>query len=74
MTASVTACRWSQEGLVGRVDAVTAKAARVRLITDPNMVVNVLESLNEAQLTGSLTGISSRYGFAGCAAKNGEWC
>jgi len=48
----------TQEGLVGRVDAVTAKAARVQLITDPNMVVNVrLESLNtEAQLTGSLTG------------------
>ncbi len=46
------------QGLVGRVDAVTAQAARVQLITDPASVVNVrLQSIEqEAQLAGSLTG------------------
>lgn len=48
----------TDQGLVGRVDAVTAKAARVELITDPGSVINVkLESLGvEAQIAGSLTG------------------
>jgi rod shape-determining protein MreC len=48
----------TNQGLVGRVDAVTAKAARVQLITDPGSVVNVkMESLGKgAQLSGSLTG------------------
>jgi rod shape-determining protein MreC len=48
----------TNQGLVGRVDAVTAKAARVQLITDPGSVVNVkMESLGkDAQLSGSLTG------------------
>ncbi len=46
------------QGLVGRVDAVTAQAARVQLITDPASVVNIrLQSMEqEAQLVGSLTG------------------
>lgn len=48
----------TDQGLVGRVDAVTAKAARVELITDPGSVINVkLVSLGvEAQIAGSLTG------------------
>lgn len=46
------------EGLVGRIDAVTANAARVQLITDPNSAVNVtLPDANvDAMLTGSITG------------------
>ncbi len=48
----------TQQGLVGRVDAVIASAARVKLITDSTSVVNVrLKSAEiEAQLYGSLTG------------------
>ncbi len=48
----------TQQGLVGRVDAVIASAARVKLITDSTSVVNVrLKSAGtEAQLYGSLTG------------------
>ncbi len=48
----------TEQGLVGRVDAVTANAARVQLITDPGAVVNVrLESSKaEAQITGAITG------------------
>lgn len=48
----------TQQGLVGRVDAVTATAARIQLITDPNSVVNVKlqESNAEGQVTGSITG------------------
>jgi len=48
----------TQQGLVGRVDAVIAGAARVKLITDSSSVVNiVLQSAGiEAQLLGSLTG------------------
>lgn len=48
----------TDQGLVGRIDAVTATAARVELITDPGSVVNVrLESTgNEAQIQGSVTG------------------
>lgn len=45
------------EGLVGRVDAVTATAARVQLITDPNSSVNVRiqPSDTTAVLSGSIT-------------------
>jgi rod shape-determining protein MreC len=48
----------TQQGLVGRVDAAIAGAARVKLITDSTSVVNVqLQSAEvEAQLLGSLTG------------------
>ncbi len=46
------------EGLVGRVDAVTASAARVQLITDTGAAVNVHlpESGADAILVGSVTG------------------
>jgi rod shape-determining protein MreC len=45
------------EGLVGRVDAVTANAARVQLITDPDSNVNVRlqPSDSTAVLLGSIT-------------------
>ncbi len=48
----------TQQGLVGRVDAVTATASRVQLINDPASVVNVLlKSVGaDAQLVGSVTG------------------
>lgn len=48
----------SSQGLVGRVAAVTAGAARVQLITDPASAVNVRvqPSGAEAMLTGSITG------------------
>lgn len=51
----------TQQGLVGRVDAVTASAARVQLISDPASVVNVrLQTKNvEAQVIGSITGVIS---------------
>jgi len=48
----------TQQGLVGRIDAVIGGAARVQLITDPGATVNI--SLQNAGadgvLTGSLTG------------------
>jgi rod shape-determining protein MreC len=46
------------QGLVGRVDAVVANAARVQLITDPGSGVNVRLSKSgvEAIITGSITG------------------
>jgi len=48
----------TQQGLVGRVDALIASAARIKLITDSTSVVNIrLKSAGiEAQLHGSLTG------------------
>jgi rod shape-determining protein MreC len=48
----------SQQGLVGRVAAVTAGAARVQLITDPGNSINIRiqPSGAEAALTGSITG------------------
>jgi rod shape-determining protein MreC len=48
----------TQQGLVGRVDAVTAGAARLQLITDPGSTVNVrLQSTQtETLLKGSITG------------------
>lgn len=48
----------TQQGLVGKVDAVTASAARIQLITDPGSVVNVRlqNQTADAQITGSVTG------------------
>ena len=48
----------TEQGLVGRVDAVIGSAARVQLITDPTSAVNVrLERADrEAVLTGTLAG------------------
>jgi rod shape-determining protein MreC len=48
----------TNQGLVGRVDAVIADAARVQLITDPASTVNIrLENAEvEATLSGSVTG------------------
>jgi rod shape-determining protein MreC len=47
----------TQQGLVGRIDAVMANAARIKLITDSTSVVNVfLQAADtEGQLYGSLT-------------------
>lgn len=46
------------EGLVGRIDAVTANAARVQLVTDPGSAVNVRlpDAEADGMLTGSVTG------------------
>lgn len=48
----------TEQGLVGRVDAVIADAARVQLITDPVSAINVrLQNSDiEAILSGSVTG------------------
>ena len=48
----------TDQGLVGRVDAVIADAARVQLITDPASRVNVRlqNAETEASLVGSVTG------------------
>jgi rod shape-determining protein MreC len=48
----------TDNGLVGTVDAVTAGASRIQLITDPASVVNIqLENTGtEATITGSITG------------------
>lgn len=48
----------TDQGLVGRVDAVISSAARVELITDPASVINVrLEKTGrEAQLIGTISG------------------
>jgi len=48
----------TEQGLVGRVDAVISNAARVQLITDASSVINVVlkESEAEGVLTGSVTG------------------
>ncbi|HEX2698510.1 MAG TPA: rod shape-determining protein MreC [Anaerolineales bacterium] len=48
----------TNEGLVGRVDAVIADAARVQLVTDPASSVNIhLKDANtDAMLIGSVTG------------------
>jgi len=48
----------TDQGLVGRVDAVIADAARVQLITDPASSVNVRlqNAETEASLVGSITG------------------
>jgi rod shape-determining protein MreC len=46
------------QGLAGRIDAVTASAARVQLIIDPGSAVNVRlpDSGADAMLVGSITG------------------
>jgi len=48
----------TNQGLIGRVDAVIADAARIQLITDPASSVNVLlqNAETEASLVGSVTG------------------
>jgi len=48
----------TQQGLVGRIPAVTANAARIQLITDPASTVNVRLQPSGAQavLTGQITG------------------
>ena len=48
----------TNQGLIGRVDAVIANAARVQLITDPNSAVNIrLQNADtDAILIGSVTG------------------
>lgn len=48
----------TDQGLVGRIDAVIADAARVQLVTDPASLVNVrLQNAEvEATLSGSVTG------------------
>ena len=48
----------TNQGLIGRVDAVIADAARVQLITDPASSVNVRlqNAETEASLVGSVTG------------------
>jgi rod shape-determining protein MreC len=48
----------TQQGLVGRVDAVTASAARIQLISDAGAAVNVrIQNKNvDAQIRGSVTG------------------
>jgi rod shape-determining protein MreC len=48
----------THQGLIGRVDAVIADAARVQLITDPASSVNVRlqNAETEASLVGSVTG------------------
>lgn len=48
----------TSQGLVGRVSAVTALAARVQLITDPGSFINVRLKQSEAEgvLTGQITG------------------
>ena len=48
----------TQQGLVGRVDAVVAEASRVQLITDLNSAVNITlkNSKTDAVLVGSING------------------
>jgi rod shape-determining protein MreC len=48
----------TDKGLVGRVDAVIAEAARVQLISDPGSEVNIIlpSSNTEAILVGSMSG------------------
>lgn len=48
----------TQQGLVGRIDAVTAGAARVQLITDASSAINVYlkSSDTDGLLSGSITG------------------
>ena len=48
----------TQQGLVGRIDAVVANASRVQLISDAESVVNIhLQNAKvEGQIIGSITG------------------
>jgi len=65
----------TEQGLVGNVDAVTASAARVQLITDQGSIVNVKlkDSKIEAQVQGSVTGdISLRMVSPGVVITEGD--
>jgi rod shape-determining protein MreC len=44
----------TDQGLVGKIDAVTATAARIQLITDVGSVVNI--TLNKAKIDGQIIG------------------
>ncbi|NTU75196.1 MAG: rod shape-determining protein MreC [Anaerolineaceae bacterium] len=48
----------TENGLVGRIDAVSSNAARIQLITDPGSVINIrLKNAKvDAQMVGSTTG------------------
>jgi rod shape-determining protein MreC len=48
----------TEKGLVGRIDAVTANAARVQLVSSPDFAVNVQTQNTNAEgvVTGSITG------------------
>ncbi len=48
----------TDKGLVGRIEAVTASAARVKLITDSTSMINgtILEAETECVIQGSVTG------------------
>jgi len=48
----------TNQGLIGRIDAVTADAARIQLVTDPSSAVNVrLQNADtDSVLVGSVTG------------------
>lgn len=48
----------TNKGLVGRIDAVTASAARIRLITDSTSMINaiVVDADAECMVQGSITG------------------
>ena len=48
----------TQQGLVGKVDAVTATAARIQLISDAGSVVNITlkDAKTDGQVAGSVTG------------------
>jgi len=48
----------TQQGLVGKIDAVTATAARIQLITDSGSVVNITlrDAKIDGQVSGSVTG------------------
>jgi len=65
----------TNQGLVGRIDAVIADAARVQLITDPNSTVNVQlkNAKTDAILLGSVTGdISLDMIAQGAAVQSGD--
>lgn len=48
----------TEQGLVGKIDAVTASAARIQLLTDAGSIVNIRlqDSQTEGQVSGSVTG------------------
>ncbi|MHC1741120.1 MAG: rod shape-determining protein MreC [Anaerolineaceae bacterium] len=48
----------TQQGLVGKIDAVTATASRIQLITDPGSIVNITlkNGKIDGQVAGSVTG------------------
>ncbi|MCX6054652.1 MAG: rod shape-determining protein MreC [Chloroflexi bacterium] len=48
----------TQQGLVGKISAVTATASRVQLISDPGSIINIRLQMAkaDAEITGSVTG------------------